>query len=545
MFTKGDLIVCILVCSVVYCCCSSASVVTTKYGKIQGLKSHDLPSVTLFLKVPYAKPPVGDLRFRKPEGPDAWTGVLDATEYGPSCIQALTAYTDINYLPNKNISEDCLHLNIYVPGLLSNQNNSPISNRNVSLNSSSNQDVSHGDALSNRNLSVMIYIHGGSYYIGEGTRYDGSYLASVGNVIVVTINYRLGIFGFLSTGDNASPGNYGLWDQIFAMKWVKENIAAFGGNPSSITVFGQSAGGFCVSLHGFIPQNKGLFQRIIPESGVANSLIAVPDIKTVEEYSIIVANYTHCLDDTTGESINTTFIVECLRNQNTSTLENIFLQRYRLSYLHSVNLVLGMAPVVDGDLLTDQPYKLLADKTSQAYKFYRSLDVIIGTTNGEGSILFTYLLNFRIKTKTFLTCNGMRNIIAPTISSEIFYSNQITVSMAIYKKYKPSVCTKDNFDTQAQQVMNLYADALFVSPAVQALRVHADSNTQSKTYEYLFTRPSSSEIGPMPPQWFQGAPHGSELVFLFLDKDNSLENQEASDLRRNMVTYWSNFAKYG
>ncbi|KAJ8318393.1 hypothetical protein KUTeg_003484 [Tegillarca granosa] len=122
-------------------------------------------------------------------------------------------------------------------------------------------------------MTVMVWIHGGSFLFGQGMLYDGSYLALSGNVIVVTINYRLNIFGFLATGDDASVGNYGLWDQLEAIKWVRSNIFAFGGNPSSITIFGESAGSLSIGLHVLYPSDD-LFQRAIMESGSGNSFLS-------------------------------------------------------------------------------------------------------------------------------------------------------------------------------------------------------------------------------------------------------------------------------
>ncbi|NWH33333.1 NLGNX protein, partial [Chloropsis hardwickii] len=215
-------------------------VVTTNYGKIRGLRT-PLPNEILgpveqYLGVPYASPPTGERRFQPPEPPSSWTGVRNATQFAAVCPQYLdersllndmlpvwfTANLDtvVTYVQDQN--EDCLYLNIYVP--------------------------TEDGKYPNSKKPVMVYIHGGSYMEGTGNMIDGSILASYGNVIVVTINYRLGVLGFLSTGDQAAKGNYGLLDQIQALRWIEENIGSFGGDPKRVTIFGSGAGASCVSL---------------------------------------------------------------------------------------------------------------------------------------------------------------------------------------------------------------------------------------------------------------------------------------------------------
>ncbi|CAG2236094.1 Liver carboxylesterase B-1,Carboxylesterase 3,Carboxylesterase 3A,Esterase-5A,Bile salt-activated lipase,Carboxylesterase 4A,Cholinesterase,Cholinesterase 1,Liver carboxylesterase 2,Esterase CM06B1,Liver carboxylesterase,Carboxylesterase 5A,Carboxylesterase 1F,Putative inactive carboxylesterase 4,Liver carboxylesterase 1,Carboxylesterase 1D,Para-nitrobenzyl esterase,Acetylcholinesterase-1,Acetylcholinesterase,Venom carboxylesterase-6,Neuroligin-2,Pyrethroid hydrolase Ces2e,Carboxylesterase 1E,Carboxylester len=221
---------------------------STKLGDIKGVQSVLTINNTsyhykIFKNIPYAKPPTGQYRFRRPVPYGQWKGTLDATQFGPSCIQTNNAFVD-KWLPNLNQSEDCLLLNIYCP------TNSSTANKK----------------------SVMIWIHGGGYQTGQGMLYNASYISAVGDVIVVTINYRLEAFGFFSTNDDIAPGNYGLWDQKMAIEWVNNNIEDFGGDTKSITLFGQSAGGLSVGLQAFNVKNKGLFQRVILQSGVGNSI---------------------------------------------------------------------------------------------------------------------------------------------------------------------------------------------------------------------------------------------------------------------------------
>jgi para-nitrobenzyl esterase len=221
---------------------SSALQVKTSSGVVEGKEDG---TVQAFLGIPYAAPPVGDLRW-KPPGPAAnWTGVRKATEFGAHCMQG-KVFGDMNFR-DAGGSEDCLSLNVWVPA-----------------------------KPSGAKLPVMIWIYGGGFVAGTTSeaRQDGTTLAKQG-VIVVSMNYRLGVFGFFvhpelakESGHNAA-GNYGLLDQVAALQWVHDNIAAFGGDPGNVTIFGESAGSFSVSGLMASPLAKGLFQKAIGESGGA------------------------------------------------------------------------------------------------------------------------------------------------------------------------------------------------------------------------------------------------------------------------------------
>ncbi len=211
----------------------SAGPVRVEGGLIAGAEKG---GVRTWFGVPYAAPPVGANRWRAPQPVAGWKGVKATTAFSPACRQTAT------WIP-KPQSEDCLYLNIWAP-----------------------------KAAKGRKLPVMVWIHGGGYYGGTGSQagYDGEHLTRRG-VIVVTINYRLGIFGFFSHPDLAAEGkvdgNQGLLDQVAALRWVKCNIAAFGGNPDNVTIFGESAGGESVAVLTTSPLARGLFQRAIAESG--------------------------------------------------------------------------------------------------------------------------------------------------------------------------------------------------------------------------------------------------------------------------------------
>jgi para-nitrobenzyl esterase len=227
-------------------------IVETRYGKVQGSKQG---SISVWKGIPFAQPPTGQRRFRAPQPPEPWTGVREATAFGPRAPQEPGAMENIAggaaELPP--ISEDCLYLNIWSPG--ADQEKRP----------------------------VMVWIHGGAFTFGSASEpwYDGTSFAANHNIVVVTLNYRLGILGFVSLNDLAGEdaaytGNCGLLDQIAALEWVRENIAAFGGDPDQVTVMGESAGAISIGTLLGMPAAHGLFQRAILQSGAGSDLTTRP-----------------------------------------------------------------------------------------------------------------------------------------------------------------------------------------------------------------------------------------------------------------------------
>ena len=203
----------------------------------------------MFRGLPFARPPVGPLRFRPPEPPEPWSGVRDAARFGPSASQNGALVGPLMSLGISRTGEDCLYLNVWTP------------------------------AADRGRRPVLVWIHGGAFVLGSGSQmlYDGATLARRGDVVVVTVNYRLGALGFLRLRDRfgerlPASGNEGLLDQVAALEWVRDEIAAFGGDPGSVTIFGESAGAMsCATLLG-MPRARGLFHRAILQSGAANYL---------------------------------------------------------------------------------------------------------------------------------------------------------------------------------------------------------------------------------------------------------------------------------
>nr|XP_020740635.1 cocaine esterase isoform X2 [Odocoileus virginianus texanus] len=317
---------------------STQPVRTTHTGKVRGslvyVTNADV-GVHTFLGIPFAKPPVGPLRFAPPEPPESWSGVKDVTSQPAKCLQdvdGMKRMTDKLWnvtLPSTSMSEDCLYLNIHTPA------------------------HSHKGS----NLPVMVWIHGGGFVLGMASMYDGSALAAFEDVVVVVIQYRLGLLGFFSTGDKHATGNWGFLDQVAALRWVQQNIAYFGGDPGRVTIFGESAGGISVSLHLMSPMSQGLFHGAIMESGVA--LLPGITANSSDKVSKVVANLSAC-----GQ-VDSEALVDCLRHKNEEEILDI-------------NKPFKIIPgLVDGVFLPKQPQELLASAD------FRPVPSIIGVNNDE------------------------------------------------------------------------------------------------------------------------------------------------------------------
>lgn len=223
-----------------------------------------------FLGIPYAAPPVGDLRWRPPVSPARWTETLDAVEFGSICAQDTSCFPGFGA---NSTTEDCLFLNVYVP-------------------------KSGQEEGKEAPRPVMVLFPGGGLFCGGSNDYDPKCLVEDGDIIFVSLNYRLGIFGFFShpaiNAEDHAGGNYGIMDQQFALNWVHNNIEAFGGDPRNVTIMGESAGGISVMVHLAAPQSRGLFHRAIVQSGGSPPSVAYPSLPSLESKGVALASAAGC-----------------------------------------------------------------------------------------------------------------------------------------------------------------------------------------------------------------------------------------------------------
>ncbi|KAJ8302995.1 LOW QUALITY PROTEIN: hypothetical protein KUTeg_019391 [Tegillarca granosa] len=365
--------------------------------------------------------------------------------------------------------------------------------------------------------------------------YDSSELALTGDVIVVVINYRLNVFGFMTTWDSAAVGNYGLWDQIMALRWVKNNIEDFGGDPDSITIFGESAGAFSVSILSLLPQNKGLFHRVIAQSGTANS----PMTFNNDNKSFMKEIF----EEVKCNKSDTVSIVECLRAVPSENFSNITM---KLFFSGFNDMYISVAPKIDNDLIK-KPLDFSTDLDS-SLEFFRSLDYMTGYNNGEGASMLAMEERYGSPTSISegISSDALCSRFMPRIVKRSFDSIP-EVSEALCKAYRA-----DDRIQQGINAVELCGDYEFASAAVQSLIAHSKQNQATNTFHYVFTRPVTSIMGEELPKWFEGAPHGLDLAYLFDFDDKHMEifiNSTFTDADKNMkltmMKYWTNFAKTG
>ncbi|XP_048833904.1 neuroligin 4 X-linked a isoform X2 [Brienomyrus brachyistius] len=492
---------------------SQYSIVTTNYGKLRGLKmplpNEILGPVEHYLGIPYASPPIGERRFQPPEPPSSWSGIRNATQFAPVCPQYLedrfllndmlpvwfTANLDTVVTYVQDQSEDCLYLNIYVP---------------------TEDDIHDENGLK----PVMVYIHGGSYMEGTGNMIDGSILASYGNVIVVTINYRLGVLGFLSTGDQAAKGNYGLLDQIQALRWIKENIQAFKGDPKRVTIFGSGAGASCVSLLTLSHYSEDLFQKAIIQSGTALSSWAV---------NYQPAKYTRMLAEKVGcNMLDTINLVECLQTKNYKELteQSITPAKYHIAF----------GPVIDGDVIPDDPQILMEQGEFLNY------DIMLGVNQGEG---FKFVDGI-VDSEDGVSANDFDFAISDFVDHLYGYPEGKDTLRETIKFMYTDWADKENPETRRKTLVALFTDHQWVAPAVATADLHAQYG--SPTYFYAFYHHCQSD---MKPSWADSA-HGDEVPYVFgipmigpTDLFNCNFSKNDVMLSAVVMTYWTNFAKTG
>ena len=441
----------------------------TEQGKVVG-KTINEGKVRAFLGLPYAAPPVGNLRWKAPQPPAKWKGDRDATRYGAHCAQG-RVFEDMVFQDGAP-SEDCLFLNVYTPA----------------------------DATDKSKLPVMFWIHGGGYAGGASSepRHNGDFLPLKG-VVLVTINYRLGVFGFLVTEELAkendgSAGNYGLLDMVAALQWVKKNIAEFGGDANNVTIFGESAGSFAVSTLMASPMAQGLFQKAIGESGAAFPSAINLGGQSVKERAEIDGKWVATLgvkDLAELRAVPTDKVLEAAKKKGTT----------------------GFAPVVDGKFLTQPvPETYASGKQAQ-------LPLLAGWNADEGSFM------------------AIRGMTVPQWKE--FATKQFADRADEFLKLYPG-----DTDSQALRSAVDFGSDQFIAFGTWKWLEAQRKTSDAPVYRYHF------ELAALPSKYHPGtfAFHSDDIEYVFGTLDTRPgENVRPEDrqLSEAMMTYWTNFAKTG
>lgn len=442
--------------SLALCAAATSQTVRIESGQVAGTAAGDGP-VTVYKGIPYAAPPTGDQRWRAPRLPAKWEGVRPATQFASDCMQLPYPASSIYHSDPRPVSEDCLYLNVW---------------------------TSAASATAKR--PVMVWIHGGALTRGSGATptYDGEEFAKKG-VVLVTINYRLGVFGFLAhpeltqESDRNASGNYGLLDQIAALEWVKQNIPAFGGDPSRVTIFGESAGAWSVNFLQASPLAKGLFHRVIAESG--GTFTPMIALKEAEKE---------------GQRLGAS--IKDLRAKPAEEL---------------VNTAGSFRPNVDGWSLPQDVRSIFTSGKQN------DVPILVGSNADEGTSLAPWPANG--KASTFVANARMRF----KDSAEEFF------------KIYPA-------DTDEQARSSHYAsyrDSAFgwqMRTWARLQTVHG----KSKAFMYYFDR-----VPPGPLSQQLGAYHAAEIAYVFgtLSKSKRPWEDKDCELSSTMSSYWINFATHG
>ncbi|XP_049950572.1 juvenile hormone esterase-like [Schistocerca serialis cubense] len=454
-----------------------------------------------FLRIPYAKPPVGKLRFQPPEPPESWNGVRDATTFGEVAPQ-------INLLTGScRGNEDCLFLNVYT----------------------STTEENSGDLK-----PVMVWLHGGGYIMGSGNAdfYGPEYLLEH-EVVLVTLNYRLGVLGFLSTGDSVVPGNMGLKDQVMALQWVKDNIALFGGNPDNVTVFGGSAGGMSSEYLMLSPKGKGLLHRAVSQSGVAIAdTVCNAD---VPERTFRLAKYLGLSTNKSAELLD--YMMKVPAKTLTEKQYKGFSEKDKARILYFPFLPTVEDSVPEGDaFIKRHPLEILKSND------YLPVPYLLGINEKEGLI---YLKDILAKTEVLSFLDKNFKYLVPTdIDDKI--KDVTPISEAIRTFYfKNERVSESTLDI----LLNLLGDKQFNYPVVRAATLHSVQKS-CPVHLYHFSADTglnyARKLFGIPDK--RGACHSDETAYLF--KNNAMPTEvkphsaEETAIAR-MTKLWTNFAKTG
>ncbi|XP_067007368.2 esterase FE4 [Anabrus simplex] len=474
-------------------------IITLPQGALRGRKvtPDNLSSYYTFLGIPYAKPPVGNLRFKAPVPAEPWNGTLEALKEGHMCKQPSGPIRD------SYSDEDCLFLNVFTPELPGSGSLKP----------------------------VMVWIHGGGFMFGSGNRnrQGPQFLINKG-IVYVSINYRLGIFGFLSTEDEVVPGNAGMKDQVLALRWVQQNIAAFGGDPNQVTIVGESAGGAAIHYHMLSPMSKGLFHGAIGQSGSSSSAWAIADKPRKNAFLVGKAL------GFTGESSQD--LVDFLRNVSSDELLTTSIatvneeDQFRLmSKFHEVPTV---EPVIDGEtaFITEDPVTLLDEG-----KFHH-VPYLTGVTSEEG-ILFVTERIFQYNR----TLEEVDEDFSKTFKPELRICREEPCGDEMIAKIRSFYFgDKPLSNDTLEELVHMCTDILMHEGVLHGVK-KMSSLSSAPVYFYQF----SYEGGLGSPHLIKvpGATHADDIPYIFDTGAQVSEDSLDAKVRSRMVTLWTNFIKTG
>jgi para-nitrobenzyl esterase len=460
---------------------SRNTLVTTAVGKLEGSYEDGL---YIFRGVPYAAPPVGERRWMPPQPLEPWRGVRPASEFGTIAPQ-----NDMPDGPKIRIeqaqAEDCLYLNIWTPG------------------------------LDKGRRPVMVWLHGGAFTGGSGSdvSYEGGYLATRGDVVVVTINYRLGMLGFLNLdvitgGQIPATGNEGLLDQVAALKWVKENIAIFGGDPGNVTVFGESAGAMSIGCLMVMPTARGYFQKAILESGVGSTAVPLDGAVNASARFLDIVG----IDGDNAPALRALTVEQLLEAE--------MKLRTAMAGPGEMTRVSSTAPVIDGEIVPDVPNRLARQG------FGKDIPAIIGTNLDEWKLFGIFQ-------------PGINTIDEAEVIKRLSGAMSVENAKRLVSAYREARNERGETVSPIELLSAINTDLMFRMPVLEL--VEAQNDNGQLAYNYLFTWKSPVMGGAL------GACHALEIGFVFGNYDDTFggSGPEADRLSRCIQEAWAAFARNG
>ncbi|CAH1180190.1 unnamed protein product [Phaedon cochleariae] len=472
-------------------------------GTIRGRKEYSLRNISFyaFQEIPFAKPPVGELRFREPQPDEGWEGILDATKNTKICYQQSNTYnTDITLLEN----EDCLYLNVYTPKY-------PTSEQSL--------------------LPVIFYIYGGGFVNGGATfDFMGPHYFMEHDVILVTANYRLGPFGFLTTGDLVIPGNYGLKDQLMVMKWINQNIKYFGGDPEKVTISGQSAGAASVNFHYMSKQSEGLFRAGISQSGS----ILCPWVYQ-KEYKSIAYDLASYVDSEFQRNSSSEELLKFLWNVSATDLSKAAASYPPELLDDQITLGFVFGPTIEPEhenaFITESMYEAVEKG------HINRVPMMIGMCSEEGYAIGSYSIP-EIQKLASKIDNDPSQLVNPNM--HLTNPNEIKAAAeAIHRIYTDGAFA-DNLD----KTVKFYSDTAFNRGIIRYAEMQSNF---SDIYFYQFSHygPILGERPNLDGVYKVG--HGNDVLFLWAFSNYStMDTQRADDVltSNRLLTLLTNFAKY-
>ncbi|PSN47485.1 Esterase FE4 [Blattella germanica] len=486
----------------------ATTIVRIAQGALKGLKSRTHLGVPFysFRGIPYARAPVGDLRFKAPEKAEQWKGIRNAIGMPPTAPQ-MAFLTDNLYTGE----EDCLFINVFTPSIGEGQGLKP----------------------------VLVYIHGGGFFMGSGNdqMHGPGRFMNTSAVVLVTFNYRLGVLGFLSTADSVLPGNNGLKDQTMALRWVRDNIEEFGGDPNNVTIAGVSAGALCTHLHVFSPMSKGLFHKAIVQSGSALSPWAARHPDNARRRAFRFGKVLGLDTDNSEELVKQLKKISARRLVEASEAAHLIEEKHPFPMLFQP--VLEKEDSETEAFLPEWPLHVLRSPA------YTAVPMITGVTSREG--LF-FLKDVSASSAWYESMNddNFDNLLYVHLNLRKGTPETRKLTRKVVQHYfGDKRISKDTWSN----LLDVYGDVLFSVWVAKTAKEHGSLDVEVPLYVYQFAFDGRFGLNRDHGRRFAGVAHAADLGYLFETSFNPIHyfNKEDASMRtsRRMIKLWVNFAETG